>query len=183
MSDERSDARRRLIANAAFGGSIALYVALAVWLLIAGPPEVIGHFGANNGNPRFDPTGEFVAIMTVMVGGMVALFLAVPTLMRRIPIEFVNVPNRERWDTPERRAILARRTGADMNLMGAATVLMFVAMMVLSTLGGLGETIPDGVFVALLTVYVAFIAALCVTMLRGSRYVAPPLEGERTLDA
>ncbi|RZS55066.1 hypothetical protein EV141_2049 [Microcella putealis] len=167
--DERSDARRTLIARLALVTSVALFAALSVWLLIAGPPEVIGHFSANNGGPRYDPTAQFVAIMAGLVAFLVVLFASTGWLMRRVPIGLMNIPNRERWNTPARREILARRVGADMNLMGAASVLLIVAMMVLSALGGLGVTPPGWAFVVTMGVFLVVIAAIAFGML-GKRY-------------
>lgn len=167
--DERSDARRASFARLALAASVALFGALSVWLLIAGPPEVIGHFSANNGEPRFDPTPQFVAIMAVLVAFLVAMFASLGWLIRRAPIGVINIPNREQWNTPARRAILARRMGADLTLMGAASVLLVVGMMVLSTLGGLGEEPPGWVSIVMTGVFLAVIAAITLGML-GKRY-------------
>lgn len=168
--DDRSDARFASIARLTFWTTVALFAALAAWLLVAGPPEVIGHFGADNGSPRFDPTPVFVGYMTLIVAFLIGIFVSVPAFVRRIPIEFVNVPNRQLWDTPERRAILARRMGADMYLMGAVTMLVLVATVVLSTLGGLGLTAPDWVFLVMMTVYMVTLGVLVLAMFRGDRY-------------
>lgn len=176
--DDRSDARRTLIARLALATSLALFAALSTWLLIAGPPEVIGHFGANNGEPRFDPTPQFVVSMTVLVLVIVVVFATIPGMMRRIPIEFINMPNREQWNTPARREVLARRTGADMTLLGAATVFLFVVTMVLSTLGGLGETIPGWVFVVMTGAYLLLVALIMFGMMRSKRYDPSTLPAE-----
>ena len=168
--DDRSDARFASIARLAFWTTVALFAALAAWLLVAGPPEVIGHFGADNGSPRFDPTPVFVGYMTLIVAFLIGIFLSVPAFVRRIPIEFVNVPNRQLWDTPERRAVLARRIGADMYVLGAVSMLLMTGMAVLSTLGGLGVTTPGWVFAVGTVGYVIVVMAFVLTRFRGNRY-------------
>ncbi|MGY6498554.1 MAG: hypothetical protein ACXIUP_10045 [Microcella sp.] len=176
--DERSDARFASLARLAFWTTVALYAALAVWLLVAGPPEVVGHFGANDGGPRFDPTPVFVGYMTLIVAVLVGIFVSVAPFARRIPIEFVNVPNRELWETPERRIILARRISADMYLMGAVTMLLMIAMVLASTLGGLGTTVPETFFVVMTTAYMVILGVIVLTMFRGDRYNPRALDDE-----
>lgn len=153
--------------------AIALYAGIAIWVLIAGPDEVVGHFGTDGESTRLDPTVGFVTGLTVTVAGLVGLFLALPALIKRLPIELINVPNRELWDTPELRALLARRMGADLDLIGALTVLLLTGMLVISTVAGFGIEIPGWVFPALTAAYLLVLVALLVSMFRGGRYVPP----------
>lgn len=168
--DDSSDARRTLIGRLALATASALYAAIAVWVLVAGPDEVVAHFGGSGQPTRYDDTVAFVVMLSVTTAAMVALFAAIPMLLARIPIAFVNIPRRELWDTPARRRVLARRVGADMMLVGAVTVLLMVAMLVLSTLGGLGVVLPGWVFWAMTGGYVVLTGFIVLPMLASKRY-------------
>lgn len=170
--ESASDSRRILCARLALLAALSLYASVAIVVVVAGPEEVVGHFGGGGQPTRMDPTGQFVLTMSLVVAGVVALFSATPALMRRIPIELVNVPNRDQWNTPERRVVLARRIGADMRLLSAATVLLLTATLVLSTVGGLGLALPGWVFPLLLGSFLAVIGVIVVRMYRRGRF--PP---------
>lgn len=171
--DERSDARRTLMARLAMVAALALYATTAVWLLVAGPEDVVAHFAGDGRPTRTDSAESLVLTLSLTVAGLVAVFMAIPLLVRRGPMQFVNVPNRELWDTDELRPILARRLGADMMFMGAATVLLITGMLVVSAVAGLGAEIPGWVFLAMMGGFVLVTAAIIVPMFAGSRYVPP----------
>lgn len=171
-----ADGRRTALSRLALLTALALYASIAITVVVAGPDEVVGHFGGGGRPTRLDPTGPFVLTMSLVVAALVSLFAATPALVRRIPIEFVNVPNREKWNTPELRDVLARRVGADMMFITAATVLLMAGMLVLSALGGLGEVPPGWVFPLSLAAYLALIGVSIVQMYRGGRYEPPAPE-------
>ena len=121
-----------------------------VWasILIAGPDTVPGHFGADGTPTRWDATPVFLGVMAALAGGLALLFAVLPPLMVRVPIEHVNLPNRDEWNTPDRRAYLALLTTEDLRLIGAATMLLLAAMLVISAVAGFGAEIPGWVLFA-----------------------------------
>lgn len=173
MHDDEKVARCLAATRLALISATLVYAAVAMTVVLAGPDVVVGHFGANGQPTRLDATGSFVLTLSLVVLGLLALFASLPALIRRIPIEFVNVPNRERWNTPSRRRLLARRLAADLNLIGAATVLLMTAALVLSALGGFDVDVPGWVFLLMIAAYVVCIGVLLVQMTVGTRYQPP----------
>lgn len=167
--DDLSDARRTLIARLALGGATVLFVAAAALLLVNGPDQVVGRFDTTGQPTRYDDTVSFVLGLSATAAALVALFAGLPLLMRK-SIAFVNIPRRELWDTPRRRPILARRVGADLMLIGAVTVLLLAAMLVLSGLGGLGVALPGWIFAVLIVGYLVATMLIILPMLTGRRY-------------
>ena len=171
--DERSDARRTLIARLALVTSVALYAAVAVWVLVAGPDDVVAHFNGAGEATRTDTAESIVLVLSLTVAGITALFAVIPVLVRRAPIQVVNVPNRELWDTDELRPILARRLGADMLLIGAASIALITGMLVMSAAAGLGAEVPGWAFPTMTGAFLVVTAAIIVPMFAGSRYTPP----------
>lgn len=152
---------------------MALYGAAAVVVLVLGPDEVAGHLGVNGSVNRRDPTALFVLGLSITLAGVVALFVAIPTIVRRAPIRFINVPHRDQWDTPKNRAVLAVRLGGDMLVIAAATVLLFIGVLVVSTLGGLGVDLNGGETLLLIAGYLVTIAFVVIPGVAGARYTPP----------
>lgn len=83
-----------------------------VWWSSGRLPEVVAsHFGAGGVADGFMPRGQYVVFM-------LALVLAVPTLVffagrlaSRVPVQFVNLPNKQYWLAPERRAATLESLG------------------------------------------------------------------------
>ena len=173
MHDDEKDVRRLAASRLALITATAVYAAVAMTVLVAGPDVVVGHFGANGQPTRLDATGPFVLTLSLVVLGLLALFASLPALTRGIPIEFINVPNRERWNTPARRRVLARRIAADLNLIGAVTILLMTSALVLRALGGLDVDLPPWVFLVMLAAYLGCIGVLLVHMTVGTRYQPP----------
>ncbi len=146
-----------------------------VWftILVAGPDTVPGHFAADGTPTRWDSTPVFLGMMAALAGGLTLLFVAMPRLMARVPIEHVNLPNREQWNTPARRAHLALLMTEDLRLIGAVTMLLLAAMLVISALAGLGAEIAGWVFLATAAAYLVMIGIIVGRMLTGSRYTPP----------
>ncbi|MBX9472555.1 hypothetical protein [Microcella sp.] len=173
MHDDEKDARRLAATRLALISATLVYAAVAMTVVFAGPDVVVGHFGASGQPTRRDATGPFVLSLSLVLLGLLALFVSMPTLIRRIPIEFVNVPNRERWNTPARRRVLARRLAADLNLIGVATVLLLTSALVLSALGGIDVDLPGWIFLLMLAAYLWCVGVLLVQMMVGKRYQPP----------
>lgn len=90
------------------------------------PDRVATHFdGAGRPNGWMTAQG-FVLFQLGLLALLVAVFAGMPVLLRRLPARLVNLPNRDYWLAPERRAASIERMGERLAWMGLATVLFFV---------------------------------------------------------
>jgi uncharacterized membrane protein len=85
----------------------ALLVACAaafVWLTALSMPDVVGsHFGASGTANGFMPRGTYIRFMLAVVVGLPALLVAVSHVAMGSRTR-INLPNRDYWLAPERRA-------------------------------------------------------------------------------
>jgi hypothetical protein len=68
------------------------------------PPTVGSHFAASGAANGFMPRGAYVGVMlgiTLVVPLLIAL---TGSLVRVLPVQLINLPNRQYWLAPERRA-------------------------------------------------------------------------------
>jgi uncharacterized membrane protein len=92
------------------------------------PETVACHFGAD-GLPNGWMAKPYYAAFTLGIGTFfVVIGLAVPWLTRQLPAEMINLPNKEYWLTPERRAATARAMSHWLRVVFAATLLLFLDM-------------------------------------------------------
>lgn len=171
--DDRAEQRRAWVARAAVLLALAAYTAVALTVVLVGPDVVAGQIGPDGRPRRLDATLPFVVVLSIAVFGLVALFAALPRIVLRAPMAIINVPNREQWDSPAGRRMLARLLTSDMLLIAAATVLLLAAMLLISALGGFGVVLPGWVIVLVLAPYFVFVLGFAIAMYRGSRYVPP----------
>ncbi|MEO8925173.1 MAG: hypothetical protein ABI330_20500 [Caldimonas sp.] len=79
--------------------------AVFVWWSSGALPEVVAsHFVSGGVANGFMPRGEFVGFMLAVVLLVPALLYSLGWLASRLPVQFVNLPNRQYWLAPERRA-------------------------------------------------------------------------------
>jgi uncharacterized membrane protein len=93
----------------------ALLVAVAwrcasVWDQL--PLRFASHFDGRGVANAFMPRADFFSVFAAVGGGTVLLLLAVPWLTRALPPRLLNIPNREYWLVPERRAQVQHKLGA-----------------------------------------------------------------------
>jgi len=173
MSVTSSTAPSPRSAGVLLAGATLVFGIVWVSILIAGPETVPGHFGADGTPTRWDPTIEFLGIMALVAGGMAVLFTALPVIMARVPIEHVNVPNREQWNTPARRAHLDALVTEDLRLIGTGTMLLLAAVLVVSGYVGLGGQAPGWLFIVMMGTYLGALALVLGRMVLGTRYTPP----------
>lgn len=162
--------------------SLVVYAAGAVGVLAVGPETVAAHFGADGSVTRYDSALSQVLFMTLVVVGLVALMEATPLLARRGPIALINVPNREAWNTPERRAQLSRVLQEDVRLLTAGSVVLMTFVLVMGAIAGAGATIPGWVFLLAVGAFLVLVMTVLVRMSTGGRY-EPPVDGDGALPA
>jgi uncharacterized membrane protein len=101
---------RRLFSPARilFLALIAATLTQMVWYYPRLPARVASHFDAAGQVNAFMPKDAFFVIQLVVLGIMSGVFLLVPALIVRLPPGMINLPNKEYWLAPERRARTAQ---------------------------------------------------------------------------
>src|SRR5664279_3490148 len=76
-----------------------------VWLTSGElPPVVASHFGPGGTANGFMGKGMYIAVMLAVVVAVPALVGMSGQLVRVLPVQLVNLPNKQYWLAPERRA-------------------------------------------------------------------------------
>jgi uncharacterized membrane protein len=92
------------------------------------PERVATHFGAGGRADAWSDRQGFLLTYGLAVGGLAVLFLGLALLLPRFPSGWTNIPNRDYWFAPERKAATVRCVSRELLMMGAATLLFLVAM-------------------------------------------------------
>ncbi len=154
-------------------GVIALMGVVLVWQWVSLPERVPVKMGFGGVVERWGSKTEHLLTMTgatVLIG---ALFLLMTPLLLKLPAAMVNIPHREYWLVPQRRPELARRIGDEMNVIGAATLLLVLAAGLQT---GYAATRGHGFAYdwVVLAVYLAFTIGWAIRLATSSRYRPPP---------
>jgi uncharacterized membrane protein len=86
-------------------GFLLLLAIAAAFIIVTGgnlPPTVASHFGASGAADGFMPRTGYLAVMLAVTVALPLLLALLHGLV--IPVHLINVPNREYWLAPERRA-------------------------------------------------------------------------------
>ena len=85
---------------------LVLVVAAGFGWLTSGdlPPVVASHFGSGGAANGFMGKGTYTAFMLAMVVAIPALIGFSGQLVRVVPLQLVNLPNKQYWLAPQRRA-------------------------------------------------------------------------------
>jgi uncharacterized membrane protein len=90
----------------------AVLVPLAVaFVLLSGdalPPVVAAHFGVTGAADGFMPRTAYLTFILAVALGVTLVFVLAPLLLAFVPTGLVNLPNRDYWLAPERRAATLR---------------------------------------------------------------------------
>lgn len=109
---------------------VVLFVAGAfVWLTSGSlPPVVASHFGPGGAANGFMGKELYTAFMLALVLGVPGLVASTTLLIRILPSQVVNLPNKQYWLAPERRAPTLEAL-ASMSLRLAAALAVFMCFM------------------------------------------------------
>lgn len=153
---------------------IALALLQAAYFGSRLPDPVVSKFNAAGQPSDWMSRGGFLAFNLVMLIGMGVLFLALPPLISKVPNEWINLPRKEYWLAPERRAATLDQMARRLEWMGAGTLAFLLGITQLTIDANLREPVQLGAGVgALTTVYLVLLVIWAILFLRWS-YQKPP---------
>jgi hypothetical protein len=134
------------------------------------PPVVASHFGVGGAPDAFLARGWFLAVLAGAFALVAATGFGATWLVERLPAEQVNLPNRDYWLTPERRAATAARFAAYNEVFAAAIGGLLIAVNGLVFRANAEHAPLDEVrFLALLGAFFAFVIVWLVQLSRAFR--------------
>ena len=160
-------------------------VPLSVWLLVlmfaaaAGhlayyyprlPDTVASHFGASGQPNDWSSKGTYTIVILAITGVLALTFLGIGALLRRLPDDMINFPNRDYWLAPARRDESLEAFARMLHGFGAATIALLIAMNHLVFDANLRPPVRLGAASWLLiAVYLAFAACWTIMLYRRFR--------------
>lgn len=140
------------------------------------PERVASHFGASGAADGWQSRPAFFAFYGALLALLFLVFGLGPRLLRRLPPSLVNIPHRDYWLTPARRAEAMRRLELAMQWFAVPTIGFMVFAMQLVFAANLDqEPRLPGTFLWALGAYFAFVASWLVWLYRG--LFRPPAGG------
>jgi uncharacterized membrane protein len=103
---------------------VAIDVAIAARIALLWerlPPLMASHFGTSGLPNGWMSRGQFLGFLAAVGGGMTLLFVTSRFWLRISPARYVNMPNRDYWLAPDRRAATVNRMSTWMAWFGVAT--------------------------------------------------------------
>lgn len=92
------------------------------------PERVASHFDANGRPNGWMTRDTFIGFYWGMAGLAALIFLGLPRFLRRAPNKRINLPRREYWLAPERRAETVAYLGRQLLWMGSATLMFSIGV-------------------------------------------------------
>jgi uncharacterized membrane protein len=110
------------------------------------PRQMMSHFDGHGQPNGAMSRGTFFAMFGLVGAGTVLVLLFIPWLTRAVPPSLINIPNREYWLAPERRAQVGEKIGAFGAWSAVVTALLLVVVLELVLRANLAraplETVP-----------------------------------------
>lgn len=119
---------RRNPAQLAFVLTAVLSVAAVGWAASVLPERVPTHFGAAGAADDWSSRAGAVTGLGVLSVGMIAMFAGLVRWTPRLPIEWINVPEKQRWIGAGLEGELRRRLRVDLLLFGAGVNVVSLAV-------------------------------------------------------
>jgi uncharacterized membrane protein len=146
-------------------------LALRLWLTFDALPEVVAsHFDASGQANGYQSRAAFAATSVGLSAGNLLLFTALPALLRKLPASLINMPHRDYWLVPERKAQALERFCTYLDWFACATIALLVAVFELVVRANLTRAPLDslGMWV-LLAAYFGFAASWSIALWRAFR--------------
>lgn len=156
------------------GAETAAYVALWGWAYPRLPERVATHFSLTGIPDGFSGRAEFVMWYSLMLVLVASGLLVLARVLPRMPPELINIPHREHWLEPPRRASTLRYVERLVLEITAVTVglLVAVAGVVIAHDLGRGDRLGGG-FGLLVGAYLAYVLGRVVTTHLRFRVIGP----------
>jgi len=133
------------------------------------PDVVASHFGANGLANGFMSRAGFVGFYVGLVLFLMAVFAAVSALLRAVPTELINVPNKEYWFSGEREQSSRAWLSRDIQILGLGVV-VFVAIVMqrvfMANVSGERPCLPTKSILVSVGVLMVFMLSMAGRMLR-----------------
>lgn len=115
-----------------YAGGIGLALGQIAYYYPQLPDKLASHFngaGVADGWMAKNDFMIFYIVLLLFTGGTLA---GTGLLISKLPTDMINLPNREYWLAPERKAGTVRALSEQMHWFGAATMVLLIAMMQLT---------------------------------------------------
>jgi uncharacterized membrane protein len=148
-----------------FTGLVLAALALAVAYYPQLPERMASHFdGAGQAN-GWSPKAFFFGLEAFVLVLMTACFAVLPAVIEQLPPRLVNLPNKDYWLAPERRAATMARVSSALTWFGCAVLAVLIAAtwLVIRVNLGLEPALPS---VPMWTLLAALVACVLLLMLR-----------------
>jgi len=96
------------------------------------PDRMAVHFNADGAADGWGPKSHFFMTMETVYAVLLILFGALPLLLRRLPESLMNLPNKNYWLAPERKAQTMDRLMGQLLFVGAMALLLMDCVLYLS---------------------------------------------------
>ncbi len=139
------------------------------------PEQVASHFDAAGQADGWSSKSEFLATNLAIAVGMALLFLGVTVLINKVPNDWINLPNKDYWLAPERRAATLATINGQMEWLAAATLAFMLGLTQLTIQANLASAaaLPGEAFWLFFGGYMVFMVAWLIWLLR-KWYARPP---------
>ncbi|MBK6690258.1 MAG: DUF1648 domain-containing protein [Deltaproteobacteria bacterium] len=114
------------LSRALYFGLLGLLILRFVTHLSSLPPVVASHFGPGGQPDGWMSRGVFAVFGLLPVVVSLIVVVAAPLMTARLPASMINLPNKDYWLTPERRAQAFSKLAAEMEWFGAGLVAFFI---------------------------------------------------------
>jgi uncharacterized membrane protein len=160
----------RWILLALFAGALAQLG----WYLPRMPELLASHFGAAGTPNGYLSRGAALGLHLALLGTLAVIFLVLPGFVTRLDSRRINLPHREYWLSPERRAETLASIRARLECMGCATMAFVLVVMELLFRANLHPpaVLPMEMFWPVLGCFMAFSTLWMATFVR--RFARPP---------
>jgi len=131
------------------------------------PDSVASHFNASGQPDSWSSKDSFVLTNLAMIAGISIVCLGIASLLRRIPVSWINLPNKDYWLAPQRKDDTLSTLSVQFGWLACATVAFFVILFQLEILANLrSNQILGGTFWLFLGLYLAFTGVWIVRLRR-----------------
>ncbi len=98
------------------------------WMSSKLPDNFAVHFAPSGEPDSWAVRGTYLTMMITLFSFMTLLWLFVGMIVKKIPLKYVNLPNRDYWMAPERKADTYASVGAYMASIGIAVNILLICV-------------------------------------------------------